>query len=89
MSSTLGRPRVRHAGADLCMRQDLKFSKVRWKYTQQNIAGGSSANTASGWDMASNRIAWWARPDPRFKRASHGPTRWSRSACSGLASSRG
>jgi type VI secretion system secreted protein Hcp len=35
----------------------LKFSKVRWKYTQQKIGGGSSGNTAGGWDLASNRIA--------------------------------
>ena len=35
----------------------LKFSKVRWKYTQQKIGGGSSGNTAGGWDMATNRIA--------------------------------
>jgi type VI secretion system secreted protein Hcp len=35
----------------------LKFSKARWKYTQQRTAGGSSGNTAGGWDLASNRIA--------------------------------
>ena len=35
----------------------LKFSKVRWKYTQQKISGGSSGNTAGGWDLATNRIA--------------------------------
>lgn len=35
----------------------LKFSKVRWKYTQQKIAGGSAGNTAGGWDLAANRIA--------------------------------
>lgn len=35
----------------------LKFSKVRWRYTQQKIAGGSSGNTAGGWDMSTNRIA--------------------------------
>jgi type VI secretion system secreted protein Hcp len=35
----------------------LKFSKVRWKYTQQKIAGGGSGNTAGGWDLATNRIA--------------------------------
>jgi type VI secretion system secreted protein Hcp len=35
----------------------LKFSKVRWKYTQQKIGGGSSGNTAGGWDLATNRIA--------------------------------
>ena len=35
----------------------LKFSKVRWKYTQQKIAGGSAGNTAGGWDLATNRVA--------------------------------
>jgi type VI secretion system secreted protein Hcp len=35
----------------------LKFSKVRWRYTQQKISGGSSGNTAGGWDLATNRIA--------------------------------
>ena len=35
----------------------LKFSKVRWKYTQQKISGGSGGNTAGGWDLASNRLA--------------------------------
>jgi type VI secretion system secreted protein Hcp len=35
----------------------LKFSKVRWKYTQQKIGGGANGNTAGGWDLASNRIA--------------------------------
>lgn len=35
----------------------LKFSKARWKYTQQKIGGGSTGNTAGGWDLATNRIA--------------------------------
>lgn len=35
----------------------LKFSKVRWRYTQQRIAGGASGNTSDGWDLAANRIA--------------------------------
>ena len=30
---------------------------LKWKYTQQKIAGGSSGNTAGGWDLATNRIA--------------------------------
>lgn len=34
----------------------LKFSKVRWKYTQQRISGGMGGNTAGGWDLATNRI---------------------------------
>lgn len=35
----------------------LKFSKVKWKYTQQKIAGGAGGNTAGGWDAAANRVA--------------------------------
>jgi type VI secretion system secreted protein Hcp len=35
----------------------LKFSKVKWKYTQQKIAGGSAGNTAGGRDLASNMTA--------------------------------
>ncbi|UGQ48876.1 Hcp family type VI secretion system effector [Massilia endophytica] len=34
----------------------LKFSKVRWKYTQQNISGGAGGNTAGGWDASANKI---------------------------------
>jgi type VI secretion system secreted protein Hcp len=35
----------------------LKFSRVKYKYTQQKIAGGAGGNTAGGWDLASNRVA--------------------------------
>ncbi|MBY0243493.1 MAG: type VI secretion system tube protein Hcp [Burkholderiaceae bacterium] len=35
----------------------FKFSKVRWKYTQQKITGGAGGNTSGGWDLAANRIA--------------------------------
>jgi type VI secretion system secreted protein Hcp len=35
----------------------LKFSKVKWKYTQQKIGGGSGGNTAGGWDLSANKIA--------------------------------
>lgn len=35
----------------------LKFSKVKWKYTQQKITGGAGGNTAGGWDLSSNRVA--------------------------------
>lgn len=35
----------------------LKFSKVKWRYTQQKIAGGSGGNTAGGWDLSTNRVA--------------------------------
>jgi type VI secretion system secreted protein Hcp len=35
----------------------LRFSKVKWKYTQQKIAGGIGGCTAGGWDLAGNRCA--------------------------------
>jgi type VI secretion system secreted protein Hcp len=35
----------------------LKFSRVKWRYTQQRIAGGAGGNTAGGWDLATNRVA--------------------------------
>lgn len=35
----------------------LRFSKVKWKYTQQKIGGGIGGNTAGGWDLASNKCA--------------------------------
>lgn len=34
----------------------FKFSRVRWKYTQQKISGGAGGNTSGGWDLATNRI---------------------------------
>ena len=35
----------------------LKFSKVKWKYTQQKISGGAGGNTAGGWDLSANKVA--------------------------------
>jgi len=35
----------------------LKFSKVKWRYTQQKITGGAGGNTAGGWDLSTNRVA--------------------------------
>jgi type VI secretion system secreted protein Hcp len=34
----------------------LKFSKVKWKYTQQKITGGTGGNTSGGWDLATNKV---------------------------------
>lgn len=34
----------------------LKYAKVKWRYTQQRIAGGSGGNTAGGWDLTTNRV---------------------------------
>ncbi|SFB92704.1 type VI secretion system tube protein Hcp [Collimonas sp. OK412] len=35
----------------------LKYSKVKWKYTQQKMGGGSGGNTSGGWDLSTNKIA--------------------------------
>nr|WP_315401463.1 type VI secretion system tube protein Hcp [uncultured Duganella sp.] len=35
----------------------LRFSKIKWKYTQQKIGGGSGGNTSGGWDLAGNKCA--------------------------------
>jgi type VI secretion system secreted protein Hcp len=35
----------------------LKFSKVKWQYTQQKIGGGIGGSTVGGWDLSSNKIA--------------------------------
>lgn len=46
-----------HSGDILQDSLSLKFSQVRWKYTQQRIKGGVGGNTAGGWDLSTNRIA--------------------------------
>jgi type VI secretion system secreted protein Hcp len=33
----------------------LKFSRVKWKYTQQKIGGGAGGNTSGGWCLATNK----------------------------------
>lgn len=40
------------------MREDvgLKFSKAKWRYTQQKVGGGAGGNTSGGWDLASNKV---------------------------------
>lgn len=35
----------------------IKFSKIKWKYTQQKIGGGTGGNTSGGWDLAANKVA--------------------------------
>jgi len=40
-----------HDGSILHDEIGLRFSKVKWKYTQQKIGGGASGNTAGGWDL--------------------------------------
>lgn len=34
----------------------LKYSKVKWKYTQQKVSGGSGGNTSGGWDLSANKV---------------------------------
>jgi type VI secretion system secreted protein Hcp len=49
-----------HMGGDtsfLTESINLKYSKVKWKYTQQKIGGGGGGNTAGGWDLATNKVA--------------------------------
>ena len=33
----------------------LCFSKVKWSYTQQKIAGGANGTTTGGWDLAAKK----------------------------------
>ena len=35
----------------------LRFSKVKWKYTQQKISGGCGGCTTGGWDLAGVKCA--------------------------------
>lgn len=36
---------------------NLKYSKIKWRYTQQKAGGGSLGSTVGGWDTATNKIA--------------------------------
>lgn len=47
---------VLHEGSGMHDAIGLKFSRVKWRYTRQRISGGSSGNTAGGWDLSANRI---------------------------------
>lgn len=44
-----------HPGDILGEHVGLKFSKVKWRYTQQKVAGGAGGSTVGGWDLATNR----------------------------------
>jgi type VI secretion system secreted protein Hcp len=35
----------------------LKYSKIKWRYTQQKVGGGGGGSTAGGWDLAANKVA--------------------------------
>jgi type VI secretion system secreted protein Hcp len=45
------------AGSIMSESVALKFSQVKWRYTQQKIAGGAGGNTTGGWNLATNRYA--------------------------------
>ena len=44
-------------GGMITERVSLAYSKIKWGYTQQKIAGGTSGNTSGGWDAAANKVA--------------------------------
>jgi type VI secretion system secreted protein Hcp len=49
-----------HLGGDesyLSETVNLKYSKIKWTYTQQKIGGGAGGATVGGWDLAANKIA--------------------------------
>jgi hypothetical protein len=35
---------------------NLKFSKVKWRYTRQKISGGTGGSTVGGWDLSTNKV---------------------------------
>lgn len=45
-----------HEGNILGEHISLKFSKVKWTYSQQKLSGGAGGNTAGGWDLSVNRV---------------------------------
>lgn len=44
-----------HEGTILMDNIGLKFAKVKWRYMQQKIGGGTGGNTAGGWDLSCNK----------------------------------
>jgi type VI secretion system secreted protein Hcp len=46
-----------HEGTVLHDSIGLRFSKVKWKYTQQKVSGGAGGSTVGGWDLAANKCA--------------------------------
>lgn len=44
-----------HGGSILTDSIGLRFSKVKWRYTQQKIGGGTGGSTVGGWDLAANK----------------------------------
>ncbi|WP_413673496.1 Hcp family type VI secretion system effector [Massilia cellulosiltytica] len=46
-----------HGGGILHDEIGLRFSKIKWWYTQQKIGGGAGGSTTGGWDLACNKCA--------------------------------
>lgn len=47
-----------YAGAGLLHQTfSLHFTKIKEKYVQQKVGGGTGGNAASGWDLAANKSA--------------------------------
>ena len=44
-------------GSIITEKVSVKFSKIKWKYTQQKVTGGAGGNTSGGWDLATNKTA--------------------------------
>lgn len=44
-----------HEGSILRDTIGLRFSKVKWQYSQQKIGGGTGGSTAGGWDLSCNK----------------------------------
>ncbi len=46
-----------NAGDILTEQVSIKYSQVKWKYTQQKIGGGAGGNTSGGWNLSTNKTA--------------------------------
>ena len=46
-----------HGGDILTENVSIKYSQVKWKYTQQKIGGGAGGNTSGGWNLSTNKTA--------------------------------
>lgn len=49
-------PCIRGGEGILSEHVSLKYSRVKWKYSQQKISGGMGGNTAGGWDLSANKM---------------------------------
>lgn len=44
-------------GDILTEKVSIKYSQVKWKYTQQKVGGGTGGNTSGGWNLSTNKTA--------------------------------